>query len=353
MEKMKKIKGIIGVIAFLLIGAILFQLVSVVLLPDWFHSYSSDANQVKSLYEEPKNSLDALFIGDSSVYMGVSPLEIWKDTGYATYCLSTPGQRTWISYYILKEALQYQHPKFVILDMNETFNAVKADELATRKVFDNMKWGKTKWEALNDPTFQLSNYDKLTYLFPVLRYHSRWGQIQSNDFRRMRDDYYSTFKGYVISKQIKKNSKKSELLEQSEKDTNSQIQEDSLVYLKKIQDLCQENNTQLILTAVPSLYTLSENRSHEIQEYANQNGLIYFNLEDHANIDWDEDSIDGGYHLNTAGASKVTKCITECLEKTGQIQSHQQDSSYQKWNEDLEIYEETLQKIKKTEVKET
>lgn len=109
----------------------------------------------------------------------------------------------------------------------------------------------------------------------------------------------------------------------------------------------------MILTAVPSLYTLSENRSHEIQEYANQNGLIYFNLEDHANIDWDEDSIDGGYHLNTAGASKVTKCITECLEKTGEIQSHQQDSSYQKWNEDLEIYEETLQKIKKTEVKET
>ena len=353
MEKMKKIKGIIGVIAFLLIGAILFQLVSVVLLPDWFHSYSSDANQVKSLYEEPKNSLDALFIGDSSVYMGVSPMEIWKDAGYATYCLSTPGQRTWISYYILKEALQYQHPKMVILDMNETFNAVKADELATRKVFDNMKWGKTKWEALNDPTFQLSNYDKLTYLFPVLRYHSRWGQIQSNDFRRMRDDYYSTFKGYVISKQIKKNSKKSELLEQSEKDTNSQIQEDSLVYLKKIQDLCQENNTQLILTAIPSLYTLSENRSHKIQEYANQNGLTYFNLEDHANINWDEDSLDGGYHLNTAGANKVTKCLTEYLEQTGEIQSHQQDTNYQKWNEDFEIYKETLQKIKETEVKET
>lgn len=55
-------------------------------------------------------------------------------------------------------------------------------ESSTRKAFDYMRWLPVKWEAVHD----ICNYDEKqilsSYYFPDIRYHTRWKELEENDF---------------------------------------------------------------------------------------------------------------------------------------------------------------------------
>ena len=103
---MDKLKIILRVVTFCIIGIILFCILQNIFIPKTEYT-----TIIKEFYEEPKDSLDILFMGDSSIYRGISPMQLWKEYGYAGYDFSSPAQKTWDQYYCLEEALQYQKPK--------------------------------------------------------------------------------------------------------------------------------------------------------------------------------------------------------------------------------------------------
>lgn len=68
----------------------------------------NEANIVLPFYDEPKNTLDVIFIGSSHVMCSVYPMELYDRYGIASYVFASSAQLLPQSYYQLKEALRYQ-----------------------------------------------------------------------------------------------------------------------------------------------------------------------------------------------------------------------------------------------------
>ena len=335
---MKK-KIILKVILFLLIGLLLFQAITTILLPEWIGP-EGVSQLLRGFYEEPKNSIDVMYLGNSNIYRSIAPLVIFNDTGIVSYAYSTPGQKLCLSYYLMKECFEYQKPKVILLDMDEAFDEEKQKPTAenTRKVLDNMRMGKNKIEALNDPIFELSAYDKLTYIFPIMRYHSRWNQITGYDFRRLVADYKCPFKGYLITREKKARNDKKRYMERN--NNIDYVGEKAKQYIEKMIELCKQNGTELVLIEVPSAANWSYDKSKGLEQLANEYGLKFLdmNLHDEIGIDWDNDTEDGGTHLNVYGAEKVSKFLGEYLKNNFELTDPRQEDLYASWYKHYELY---------------
>lgn len=70
---------------------------------------------------EKKDSLDAIVIGDSLCYTGISPLTMWEKNGFSSYNCGKTAQRMSEAYYMLKRAYKEQLPKVVVIETNMLF----------------------------------------------------------------------------------------------------------------------------------------------------------------------------------------------------------------------------------------
>ncbi len=332
-----KHKVFISAIIFILIGLVLFYILNIVFLPEWVINEGATLS-TRGIYEEKNNSLDVVFVGSSNIYNGISPLEIWQETGITSYSYGSPEQKIWLSYYAIEEVLAYQNPKVIMLDVNEAFADDYLEEDNIRKLLDNMKLGKAKIEAINDEMLNYGTQDKLSYLFPIIRYHTRWNSLTTKDFERLFYNYDSTYKGYIISKQIVPFKGNTQYLEFTEETT--QIHEVAKKYLDKIVETCKENGTELVLIDMPSPNTWSYPRHKAISDYAESNGIKFLELNcvDEIGIDWNTDTQDGGWHLNTNGAVKVSKYLANYLKENFNLTDNRENKDYQDWNQDLEKY---------------
>ena len=335
-------KRIIQCILFIIIGILLFHVISTILLPEWVTAGDVTLS-LRGFYQEKKNSIDVLFIGDSNVYRGVSPLTIWKEQGITSYDYSSPKQNLLLSYYSIKECLKTQKPKIVMLEVNQAFYEESPDEQSVRKVIDNMKFGINKWQAINEPEFSHTTMEKLSYIFPIIRYHSRWDKLTDKDFERIKLSYHSTFKGYLPTKQVKPYQKKLDYMKKIE--SKEQIGPKARNHLDKIDKLCKENNIQLVLIRIPEIESWSWEKSQEISKYAEEKKLDFLdmNLKENVTIDWETDSEDAGAHLNITGAEKVSSFLGNYLKEVRHLEDHREDINYEDWKQDLEQYEKMKQ----------
>lgn len=333
------LKLIFKIISFILIGIIIFILLSAIIVPHWTRNDGTTV-VIKSFYNEPKDTIDAVFIGNSSVYKGISPMEIWKKYGITSYDFASPDQKIWLSYYFIKECFNYQKPKVIVLSVDEFFSEENISEQSLRKALDSMRYNGVKREILNDKTFNISSSEKLSYIFPILRYHSRWDKLEFDDFILEDDKDITVHKGYVITKKKKSYStgKGSDSASIGTKVTN---------YLDKIIDICKENNTELVLTYIPSPVTWSEEKYNEVQNFAKSHNLKYIDLNKNnlADINWKADTEDGGWHLNLYGAMKVTDYIGRVLKDEYNLPNHKKDEEYDGWYEEEQRYDIALREL--------
>lgn len=100
MKKVLKIIG--GILLFCSLMLILLHITSRLFIPKWLDNKDNMYTWIrKGFYEEEKNSLDLLFLGNSDVYRGITPMELYDEYGIASYSYTAPGQRIWTGYYLL------------------------------------------------------------------------------------------------------------------------------------------------------------------------------------------------------------------------------------------------------------
>lgn len=314
-----------------------------IFIPKWKH-----ANVTKNLqgfYNESKNSIDVLFIGSSDAANGFSPIELWDKTGTASYVYSSQGQRIWTSYYMLKETFKYQSPKVVVLNVDGCFDKSRAKEGNRQKIINNMHWGKAKWEMLNDPVYKNSTNDIISYILPVFRYHDRYDDLNAEDFVRGFIRYHAEGKGYNINLRSKPWKKGTSYMKATDEVTK--LPESNREYFEKIISLCEENDAQLVLAELPSTDAWNMKKSNSITAFAKEKGLTFidFNLMlDEIELDWKNDTIDGGDHLNLYGAKKVTDYMAQYLSENYDLPNHKNDEKYSSWKKDCKKYNDNINK---------
>ena len=181
----------------------------------------------------------------------------------------------------------------------------------------------------------------LDYVFPILRYHSRWSEVGEEDFQYMFQKKQVSHNGYYMRVDVKpaENVPEGNIL------ADYSFGENAYAYLDKITELCRENDIQLILVKAPSLYPYwYDEWEEQMTEYAEENGLLYINfleLTAETGLDFSQDTYDGGLHLNLSGAEKITAYLGKVLrEEAGLPDRRGEKELTEKWEKKIALYEQ-------------
>ena len=210
---------------------------------------------------------------------------------------------------------------------------------------------------------------ELGAVFPLYKYHSRWEELVYSDFNpKSENPYYG--KGFIISTLVGKVWGTRESVNQIVEDMKSRRaapeyrikngkktlkinnnalyrdtpDEEQMICLRKIQELCEKNGAKLILVKVPVISSTrdydsswTKDRSECVRRIAKNMGVGFCDLVYgyDAGIDTASDFSDNGMHLNYYGAKKVTSFLGLYLDTVCGVQGGS-DAYY---NSTLPIYE--------------
>lgn len=328
---MKKIISIIFVIV-IFIG--LFVFVNLLVSPKYETSLI-EGSLIRDYYESTKDH-EVIILGDCEVYANYSPMEMYKQDGIKAYVRGSSQQMLWQSFYILKETLNYETPKLVVFSVGALRNGIeKNNEAYNRLAIDYMRWSKEKIDIINASMTDDESF--LSYIFPILRYHDRISELSKEDFDYLFKKEAISYNGFIINKDVVPVGN----LPVKRKLASYDFDEVNLEYLDKIVQLCKENNIKLLLVKAPSLYPYWYDEYNEfVVNYAKDNDIDYLNmldLADEMEIDFSQDTYDGGLHLNLNGAIKNTKYFSSYIKNNYNLTDYSGDSNYDKL---LSIYEE-------------
>ncbi len=334
---MKCFKIIMGLTIFIIIFIFLNRLVT----PKYASSLI-EGSMTGAYYEEDKNH-EVIFIGDCEVYANISPLVMYENYGITSYVRGNSSQDIWQSYYLLKETLKYEIPKVVVLNIASMKNSEPDSEPYNRLMLDTMKWSKEKWNIIK--TSKTKDDNVLSYIFPIIRYHSRITQITKEDFTYLFKNKVSTYNGFLINKEVKGVTN----LPAKKPLPSYNFAQSNYEYLDKIYDLCKENNISLVLMKAPSLYPYwYQEYDEQIKNYASEKGISYYNFIDlipSIGIDFNTDTYDGGLHLNIKGATKLSQYFGSILkEKYGLTDYREYDKINMIYEKKLKEYYKEIEK---------
>ena len=325
---MKKLKIAICVIAGILALVLALDAAQRILTPKYV-SEAQDGRLVAEYYDSAKNH-DVVFVGDCEIYENISPVTLWQEYGISAYMRGSPQQLIWHSYYMMKDTLRYETPKAFVYNVYSMKYAVPQSEPYNRLALDGMEWSSVKAEAVNASMMEDESF--LSYVFPLLRYHSRWSELTAEDFTYA---YQSTpqlsINGYLMRADVEGIEELAKDIEGFEKP----IEQTCWDYLDKMRQLCEENGVEFILVKAPTnteKYHWYKSWDKAVTEYAEKHGLKYYNFLnniDEIGLDYTTDTYDAGAHLNLAGAEKLAKYFGNILRNYHGMTGHKGDVVYE------------------------
>ena len=251
------------------------------------------------------NSL--LIIGDCEVYENISPVTLWEDYGIPAYIRGSAQQLLWQSYAMLEDALRYETPKAVLLSVLCMIYGEPQKETYNRMTIDGMRLSRTKIDAAR--VSMLPEEEFLSYLFPLLRFHSRWSELGREDLQYFFSRRQISINGFVM----RCDSKAAGWTPEPPMLPNYAFGGLAWEYLDKIRGLCEASGIQLLLFKAPSLTPhWYAQWDQQIVDYAQEHGLQYLNALDtldEIGLDFEVDTYDAGLHLNRQGAEKMARYL--------------------------------------------
>ena len=136
-------------------------------------SERKDTLHIRGFFCEPKDTIDVIAIGASEVYTSFNSPLLWKEFGFTSYAVSYAGAPGSLYPVMLAEALKYQKPKLVAVEINGFLHGDKyLEETAKMHTwYDNVPFSKDKFRQIKDsvPKHKIGEF-----IFPIIKYHDNW-----------------------------------------------------------------------------------------------------------------------------------------------------------------------------------
>lgn len=273
-------------------------------------------------YSLPENSIDMVFIGSSHSYCTFDPLIIDKGLGTSSYQLGMPLQHLDSTYYTLREVLNYQMPKDVVLEvywdmLDDDFELTQAGYL-----FQVMKNKELEKEYIKE-VFPLS--EKVKYNVNIFRYQADYFAYRNSKLKERLENNYGVFtpekarqegtekyrsRGYtycdynMLPDEFDKTNQFKNFDGKKWEASNSQIK-----YLDKIIELCSNNNIRLTFVTAPvANVSLDFIKNYDyvhtyVQKIADEKGIKYldYNIINKNKDLFDIENFRDDAHLNHSG----------------------------------------------------
>lgn len=342
---MKKRKIVVSALCVILLFTFLLYILSLLLRPKYVNSMRDGAITGEYYLEADAGNLhDVIFLGDCEAYECIVPPILWNEFGIRSFVRGSPGQSIWQSYFLLCEIFKYEKPKVVFLNVYALRYGEPQREEYNRLTLDTMRNSYLKNQAIRQSMTKEENF--ISYYIPVLRYHGRWSELTRDDVKYIFNTPKVSHNGYIMQKGVMGVSMTEEemRIEAYKQMYLPSIPEVCFDYVDKMQKLCTENGSELVLIKSPTnspRYWWYDEWESEVCEYAIDRGITYRNFicDGDIGIDWQSDTYDGGVHLNVWGAEKFTRYLGEILSEDFLIASHKNNAQISEiWNKKYDEY---------------
>ncbi len=269
---------------------------------DCGYQYQDVQAKIEAINQESDTTYDVLFLGDSQGWATYSPIQMYGEQGFTSYNACTAGQFPHDAALILKKFYQKKKTKLVVVDVNMCYTTVNTIKLLLMKVF------------------------------PIFHYHNI-GQLKSTQDYSSRKGFneYTTTVGYSGSLDYMKENRQS-----------SHMRLDCSQALNQIYDLCQKNNSKLLIVNSVNPLNWNQKRHDVIQKWCDEHDVNYLDynetsLNQEIGFDYSNDFRDGGDHLNLNGSKKICSNLGAYMKTNYDLSDHRKDEKYQEWNQ---LYED-------------
>ena len=293
---------------------------------------------VAEYYQEKNKDFDVIFVGDCEVYENFSPVTLWEKYGIHSYIRGSAEQYVWQSYYLLEDTLRYHTPKVVIFNIQAMQFNESQNEAYNRMTLEGMEWSMSKVNAIFASLTEKEQF--LDYVFPILRYHTRWSELTTADVQYLLDSKPVSHNGYYMRVDVKP----AENVPGGKIRADYSFEDKAWNYLSRMAQLCRDNGIQLILIKAPSLYPYwYPEWERQIETFAQEQDLPYINfleLTEDIGIDYSTDTYDAGLHMNLSGAEKLSTYLGQVLQTQYDITDRRGDTELENiWADNIAAYE--------------
>ncbi len=329
------VKTGIKTIVFLAILAALFASASHLLRTKWV-TQNQEEYIYSNLYELNEDSLDVLILGNSQAVYGFSPVEMYDYAGISAYSLGGSSASLMSNYYWMLETCKTQSPSLVVLDVSSLLEPFR--EHYERERIDMMQFSQNKIDNILAMD-GLAEDSLLSYFVPILKYHTRWSELEDVDFGYGVNSELS-YRGQDLEDYCKKGLTYSKLIIDNDdpEDDLREMYDYQLEYFDNICTYCQQNDMELLLVKTPK-YTWVGSDAAQVQALADKYGLTYidFNWEEMLDaigydIETDMKDVD---HLNVRGADKLSDWLSDYIRANYDLPDRWEDETF-----DLQINRE-------------
>lgn len=310
----------------------------------------------RTLHED---TVDAVIFGTSGIDWYWVSSQAYEDYGMTVYPYSTPAMPAFLYKEAIQDALLYQSPKLLIIDIRPfTQSNVKTTTIdpRARRLLDAMspfsparlKAGFKTMEIMHRVNPEKYDRFDLSYLFSFIKYKKTW---MEDDFSfedaiiPAEHEYLGTYENPVSSISTK-NVKAKGYNADFRYDLDPIAQES----LYDLIEFVRKEKLEVLFLDTPQVSTEKEmGRSNIIYEILRENDMPYvhyYSTETETGFTIDFDMKTEFYnpsHVNFYGAKKFTKAFSEYLDKNYDFEDHRSDPNVKKdWDG---VYDSLLQLI--------
>lgn len=310
--------------------------------------YGDGILQMEYFYKERPGSIDVICLGSSHTFININTKTLWDEFGIASYDLAGSVQPFWNSYYFLKEALLYQKPKLVILDV---FRAVeKREYIDHSRVIKNTFGISSFYHRVFAIWKSAPKSQRMHYWLAYPTYHRRYAEISKADFQPNDLRVYS--KGFGIS--TKTTALKTPQIGMSSK--SSPVSEKTEEYLLKIIELCNEYHIPLLLCVTPYAGDSMNDEAYyvTVQNIAQEKGISYINFNHHYEqmaLDFSFDAVDTS-HLNYKGNEKFSRYLGQYIKRHYNIPDHRGEEGWASYDTMSRMFQWRIENYEVSKTKE-
>ncbi len=264
------------------------------------------------LYEQKNNSIEVAIGGSSQAVFCINAEELYQKYGISSYATGSPNQAILVSLGWLRELNKNQDIKVAVLDASQLYETV--EESFYRQTLDTMKFSSNKLDIVRQHIAESEDADSLTsYIFPLIKYHSRWGELEEQDFN------FSTknspmFRGVRLADYVYSFESWDDMT--SDSLVKPEMVDYQVSAFRQYAQYCKDNNIELLLIKTPK-EDWTDVKEQGTQELCDELGVTYVSYATKKackamGLNYYSDFKDP-QHLNVRGSTAVGSALADYL----------------------------------------
>ena len=240
---------------------------------------------------------------------------------------------------VAAEALRTQSPDVMVFDITPFAAADREENNSIYRLLDNMKLSLNYLDMAEGycEYAGVEGLEEMEYYIPLLRFHSRWKELQKADFVQTRQSYLnSNYASKFLKRKLGKDAA------HSATDVRAEIGQKNEAALRELLEWCGGQEMEVLFYAAPVLREDNLERMNRAGDIVEEYGFPFLNFNDealYAKLGFDEGQDYGDKnHTNLNGSYKFTKALGNYLKETYGLADHRGEEAYASWDEKAEAY---------------